>query len=191
MMLTLVIAGASLAPCSAPLAEPSKEPPVQRLSAQDAKFLHDLLRADLIAIRAGNTALERARVQGVKKSAQLMVDTHSKMLEEGEKLAKFKLSPVPGGLDEASEALPDVLRKVPDDRFDRVYMAWAVDALSGTLGLAKRVTAEASDPNLKALATKTAAHLEKQLEICRELARALDAQPERISDAPAPRSQDA
>jgi hypothetical protein len=52
-----------------------------------------------------------------------------------------------------------------------------VEAQGRALELANRATTEARDPNLKALAAKTASHLEKQLEIGRELAQSLGAHP--------------
>ena len=57
-------------------------PPV---SAQDARLLRDIARSSLAEIAAGKLALDQARAEAVRKFGQLMVDVHSKLLEEAEK----------------------------------------------------------------------------------------------------------
>jgi putative membrane protein len=166
--------GALLVLSSLALAQqPQDRPADGGLSEHDAKVLRETQRIHMEAVAAGKVALDRARVEAVRKYAQLIVDTHSKLLEEGDKLAKFKRVAVPAGTDGGDETVSQRLRDAPDDRFDRVFLVLAVEAQGRALKLAGRAAAEARDPNLKALATKAAAHLEKQLEIGRELAQSL------------------
>jgi putative membrane protein len=178
-MLVVRAAGALLVLSSLAFAQQPQDQQTSRLSEQDAKILHEIRRAHLKAMAAGKVALDRARVEAVRKYAQLIVDTHSKLLEESDKLAKFKRLEVPAALDGEDEPVSKSLRDTPDDRFDRVFLTLALEAQGRALELASRAATAARDPNLKALATKTAAHLEKQLEIGRELAHSLGAPPAR------------
>jgi predicted outer membrane protein len=141
----------------------------EHLTRRDAAFLQELRRAHATSVAAGGVLLTRARVPAVQKAAQLMVDTHAKLLEEADRLAKFKHLDAPSPV----EAAPQELRDAPDDAVDRAYLAWAVASGMAALDLAERAAAEAHDPNVKALATKVAAHLKTQLGIYRELAAAL------------------
>lgn len=172
-------AAALLGLSSLALAQQPHDPHTHRLSDQDAKILQELRRAHVKAVTAGKVGVARARVEGVRKYAQLMADSHSKLLEEGDKLAKFKRMEVPAAPDGEDEPVSKSLRDAPDDRFDRVFLTLAVAAQGRALELASRTSAEARDPNLKALAAKTASHLDKQLEIGRELAQSLGAHPAR------------
>ena len=172
-------AGALLVLASLAFAQQPQDREVSRLSEQDARILQGLQRAHVKAVAAGKVALSRARLEAVRKYAQLIVDSHSKLLEEGDKLAKFHRLEVPAALDGEDEPVSKSLRDAPDDRFDRVFLTLAVEAQGRALELANRATTEARDPNLKALAAKTASHLEKQLQIGRELAQSLGAHPAR------------
>src|SRR5262245_7168331 len=122
-------------------------------------------------------ALGRARAEAVKKYAQLVVDTHGKLLEDGNKLAKLKRLPVPKDAAGADDPLPQPLRAAPDERFDRAYVGWVLEAQGEAYQAARRAASEARDPNGKAFAANAASHIEKQLEIARELAQSLDAPP--------------
>jgi uncharacterized protein (DUF305 family) len=105
-----------------------------------------------------------------------MVDAHSKLLEEADKLARLKRAHVsPPGENVTAE----ILRDAPEEGFDRAFVAWAIESQASALALARRAVSTGHDPNVKALAAKVAAHEEKQLEICRGLAQALGPDPAR------------
>lgn len=181
VVLALLAQGGFLVACTVALAQAATDLDVHlhRLSPQDATFLQEMQRTDRTAIAAGKLALGRARVEAVKKYAQLVVDTHSKLLEDGKKVAKFKLSQVPPEDDRADTAVLQPLQATPDDRFDRAYLAWVLEVQGHAFAAARRASSEASDPNVKALAANAAGHIQNQLEIARELAQPRDEQPRR------------
>lgn len=171
----LMIAVAALA-CGAvalspeALSQQEKASEVQRISGRDAKFLHDMARADLAAVAAGKLAVDRARGEGVKKYAQLLMDAHAKLLEENEKVAKLKGLDSTREPDPSHQAVAIRLEGVPEEDFDPVYLKQTIDDQREALKLTRRAAFEAQDANVKALAAKAAPHIEKQLEIGRQLA---------------------
>ena len=181
VVLALLAQAGFLVACTVAFAQKATDRDVHlhRLSPQDATLLQEMQRTDRTAIAAGKLALGRARGEAVKKYAQLVVDTHSKLLEEGNKVAKFKLPQVPPEDDRANAAVLQPLQATPDDRFDRAYLAWVLEVQGHALAAARRASSEASDPNVKALAANAAGHIENQLEIARELAQPRDEQPRR------------
>jgi predicted outer membrane protein len=179
VMLPLLAAGISVSLPSLAVAQQAKNPEAQPLSTQDAKLLQEIRRSDVTMIAAAKIALSRAKLEAVKKYAQLMEDTHSKLLEDGNKVAKLKLGQVPPAHGDANHGRAlQTLKDASDDRFGRVYAEWAIGAEGQALDVARRVTSEANDPNLKALGANAAAHIEMLLKTARELAQSLDKQPE-------------
>ena len=179
VMLPLLAAGISVSLPSLAVAQQAKNPEAQPLSTQDAKLLQEIRRSDMTMIAAAKIALSRAKLEAVKKYAQLMEDTHSKLLEDGNKVAKLKLGQVPPAHGDANHGRAlQTLKDASDDRFGRVYAEWAIGAEGQALDVARRVTADANDPHLKALGANAAAHIEKLLKTARELAQSLDNQPE-------------
>ena len=177
--LPLLAAGIFVGLPSLTVAQQVRNPAAQQLSSQDAKFFQEIRRTDMTMVAAAKIALSRAKLEAVKKYAQLMGDTHSKLLEDGDKVAKLKLWQVLTAHGDANRDIAlQTLRDASDDRFGRVYAEWAIDAESQALDLARRVASDANDSNLKALGANAAAHIETLLKTARELAQSLDKQPE-------------
>ena len=152
------------------LSQWEKVPEVQRISGQDAKFLQDMARADLAAVAAGKLAVGRTRGERVKRYAQLLMDAHAKLLGENEKVATLKGLDSPREPDPRHQAVVTRLEGVSEEDFDHVYLKQTIDDQREALKLTRRAAFEAQDANVKALAAKAAPHIEKQLEIGRQLA---------------------
>lgn len=168
-----ILAGCvALAASPMTVAQPAGDPAPPHVSAQDARFLREMARSDLAEIAAGKLALDRARAEVVRKFGQLMVDVHGKLLEEARNIAKLKGLEIPAELDPKQQAAVKALDSVPAERFDRAYAEQIVESHQDALELARRASTEARDPNIKAFAAKAAPHIEKHLEIARELAAA-------------------
>ena len=178
-MLPLLAAGIFVGLPSSAVAQQAKNPEAQPHSSQDAKLLQAIRRTDLTMIAAAKIALSRTKLEAVKKYAQLMGDTHSKLLEDSHKVAKLKLWPIPTTHGDANrDGALQPLQNASDDRFGRVFAEWAIDAEGQALDVARRVASDANDPNLKALGANAAAHIEQSLKTARELVQSLDKQPE-------------
>lgn len=163
-LLCLVLLAAPAAPYGV-AAEPMGE--------RDIVLARQMAGADLVMVSTGKVALTRARSGTVRKYAQLMVDTHGKLLAEAETLAKRKAVDLPGALDDRRRAAAGRVAATPVEEFDRAYIAFVVAEHREAVRLAKQVAAEARDPNLKALAAKAMPHVRKHLEIAEELAAAV------------------
>ena len=152
------------------LAQQEKGPEVQRISGQDAKFLQDMAHADLAAVAAGKLAVNRARAEGVRKYGQLLMDAHSKLLGENEKVAKLKGLDSPREPDRSHQSALTSLEGASEEDFDRAYLKQAIDDQREALQVTRRAASGAQDANIKALAAKAAPHIEEQLEMARQLA---------------------
>jgi putative membrane protein len=161
--------------CTAPAFAQPADPRVQPMSAEDARLLGDMMRADVAEIAAAKVALERAQAEAVRKYAQLLADTHAKLLEEGEKIAKLHGAAVRHDLDARHHDALSRLQNASRIGFDRAYVAQTISDHREALELMRRATAERRDANLKALAAKAAPYIEKHLEIAQQLAGGLDA----------------
>jgi putative membrane protein len=169
-MLRILVGCVVLAASPMAVAQPARDPAPPPVSAQDARLLRDIARSSLAEIAAGKLALDQARAEAVRKFGQLMVDVHSKLLEEARNIAKLKGLEVPAELDPQQQAAVNALRGTPPERFDRAYGDQVIKDHQAALELARRASTEARDPNIKAFAAKASPHIEKHLEIARELA---------------------
>ena len=168
------LACGAVVPLSGALAQQEKGPEVQRISGQDAKFLQDMARADLAAVAAGKLAVDRAQAEGVRKYGQLLMDAHGKLLGENEKVAKLKGLDSPREPDPNHQAALTRLEGASKQDFDRAYLKQTIDDQREALQVTRRAASGAQDANVKALAAKAAPHIEKQLEIGRQLAETPD-----------------
>jgi putative membrane protein len=140
-----------------------------KLAKGDAQALSQMARADLAEIQAGKVAAEKASNPEVKKYGQHMVDEHSKMLEEGKKLAESKgVKPPAAPAKKHQEALKK-LQQASGGNFDRQYMQQMVKDHEEALKLVEKTAKDAKDPQLKAHAQKGAPHIKEHLAMARKI----------------------
>lgn len=139
------------------------------MARQDQRALSRLAQSDLAEIAAGKIAAQKASSPEVKKYGQHMVDAHTKMLEEGRKLAESKGVKPPAAPDKKHQAALKDLEKQSGDPFDRAFMAQMVKDHEEALKLAEKTARDAKDPDLKAHAGKGAPHIREHLEQARKL----------------------
>ena len=140
------------------------------LSTGDAKKLEAIARADMAEIAAGKLGASKAQSAEVKKFAQHMVDEHSKMLDEGGKLARSKGVTPPSGPDKKHEAALKKLEGLSGEQFDRAFMTQMVDDHREALKLVKDTASKADDADLKAMAQKAAPKVEEHLKMAQQVA---------------------
>jgi putative membrane protein len=140
-----------------------------QLSSADAKKLEAIARADMAEVAAGKVGVSKAQSAEVKKFAQHMVDEHSKMVDEGGKLAKSKGVEPPSGPDRKHQDALKKLEGLSGDKFDREFMAQMVKDHNDALKLVKETAKDAKDSDLKAMAQKAAPKVEEHLKMAQQI----------------------
>ena len=158
----------------AALAQQPNARDVQSLSAQDAALVQAIGRSDAAAIAAGKVALSRSTPAAIRKYAQLVVDSHGKLLEDRDRVAKLKGWHAAAERSSANgDASLIALREASDEQFARTYLDWSIEHERKALELVRHAASQAQDPNLKALGSNAASHIEPLTLLARELADAL------------------
>ncbi len=141
-----------------------------KLSKDDHDLLQDIAQANLAEIETGKMALEKGQSAEVKKFAQMMIDDHTKAMEELRTLAKAKGSSVPTETDVQHKAIATALKALSGETFDSQYIARVgVGDHERTHKLLEKTQREAKDADLKAYATKTIQVVARHLEAARKL----------------------
>jgi putative membrane protein len=143
-----------------------------KIAKQDSNALAKLAQSDMAEIEAGKVAAQKASNPEVKKYGQHMVDEHSKMLEEGKKLAESKGVKPPAQTDSKHQAALKKLQGLSGEEFDRAYMKQMVQDHEEALRLAQTTAKNSKDPEVKAHAEKGAPHIQEHLDQAKKLAQA-------------------
>jgi putative membrane protein len=139
------------------------------LSKQEVQALTRLAQADLAEIEAGKLAAQKASSPDVKKYGEHMVEEHSKMLEEGKKVAEAKGVKPPAAPDKKHQDALKKLQSLSGAEFDRQYVRQMVKDHSEVLELAQKTARNAKDPDLKAHVEEGTPHVKDHLKKALEL----------------------
>ena len=140
------------------------------VSRADANLMHDLAQANLAEIEAGKMAQSKTKNDQVKQFAQKMVDDHTKAQEELQQLAQQKGVKLPTEPDMKHRASAKMLSALEGDKFDKRYLSQGgLSDHRNTHKLLSRVQDRATDPDLKALASKMLPTVDQHLTMAQEL----------------------
>jgi putative membrane protein len=140
----------------------------KKLSKDDVRTLSRMARADIAEIEAGKLAQHKASNPEVKKYGEHMVQEHTKMLEEGKKLAHSKGVKPPAATDKKHQAALKKLQGLDGDDFDRQYMKQMVQDHQDVMKLAQKA-AKSNDPDIKAHAEKGTPHIKAHLDQAKQV----------------------
>lgn len=150
MKTTRLIAALSLTFAFAHVA--SAQTPVAKA---DSDRLVAIAQANIAEVAAGKMALEKSTNADVKSFAQMMIDDHSKGLDDTKKVAAAKNVTLPTEPDAAHKKMAADLQKLSGAAFDKEYVSKAGVADHGKVHAAlKNDIANAKDPEIKGLASK-------------------------------------
>jgi putative membrane protein len=142
-----------------------------KLSSADESMLKDIAQANIAEVESGKLALEKSANPEIKNFAQMMVDDHSKGLEDTKALASSKSASLPDGPDAKHKAVMIEFKTLSGGLFDSRYVKQAgVGDHEATAKLLKKTQAEAKDADLKALATKMLPVVQGHLQHAQDLA---------------------
>jgi putative membrane protein len=139
------------------------------LAKQDRQAMTKMAQMDMAEIEAGKLAAQNGASPEVKKYGEHMVQEHTKMLEEGKKLAQAKGITPPATPDKKHQQAAKKLQQQSGEAFDREYISQMVKDHEEALKLAEKTAKDAKDPELKAHAQKGAPHIKEHLEQARKL----------------------
>ena len=126
-----------------------------KLAGEDASMLKEIAQANIAEVESGKLAIEKSKSPEIKKFAQMMVDDHSKGLDDVRTLAKTKGVDLPNSPDMKHKAVMVEFKALQGDTFDSRYVKQAgVGDHEATEKLLKRTQAEAKDADVKSLAGK-------------------------------------
>jgi len=129
----------------------------------DSAFAMKAAQANIAEVELGKLALQKAMRDEVKQFAQMMVDDHSKALDELKGLPGSKNVTLPTGLDAEHKKLSDRLSKLSGAAFDREYMQAMVDGHKKVAAEFRKESQSGSDSDLKAWEGKTLPTVEAHL----------------------------
>jgi putative membrane protein len=129
----------------------------------DSAFAMKAAQANMAEIELGKLAQQKAMSEDVKKFAQMMVDDHSKALDELKGAAESKNITLPTAIDAEHKKLSDKLSKLSGAGFDREYMQAMVDGHRKVAADLRKESQSGTDSDLKAWAGKTLPTVEAHL----------------------------
>ena len=139
------------------------------LNRGDQKLLRNLALANMAEIDAARMAQSKGQSEEVKTFAQRMIDDHTKALNEVQQLAQSKGVTLPTELDRMHQAKVDRLSRLSGEQFDQVYMAQAGVADHKKTHSQLGSAAKASDPDVKALASRMQPSVDEHLKMAQDM----------------------
>jgi putative membrane protein len=161
--------GAQQSPTGAQQPPPGAPKPVSKPNqtssskSSDSAFAMKAAQANMAEVELGKLALQKAMSDDVKKFAQMMVDDHSKALDELKGAAGTKNITWPTAIDAEHKKLSDKLSKLSGAGFDREYMQAMVDGHKKVAADLRKESQSGADSDLKAWAGKTLPTVEAHL----------------------------
>ncbi|HWP43713.1 MAG TPA: DUF4142 domain-containing protein [Blastocatellia bacterium] len=145
------------------------------LSKQDSQFVTRAAMDNMAEVELGQLAVERASNTEVKEFGQLMVDDHTKALNDIKGLATQKNVTVPTALDQKHQATKDRLSKLSGAEFDKAFMYQMVKDHEAAVKLFERQSNQGKDQALKEWAINTLPTLKNHLQMARDISAKLTA----------------
>lgn len=144
------------------------------ISKDDAARLVGIAQANIAEVEAGKMALKKSSNPDVKAFAQMMIDDHTKGLEETRKVAAAKRVTLPSEPDIGHQKLAAELETLSGAKFDEAYAKRAgVAGHANVLASLKKDASTVEDPDVKALATKLEPTVAHHLAMAKKLASAV------------------
>jgi putative membrane protein len=176
---SLLVATAALAQTSTTVTTPTATAtassaitpkPPSTLNSAERAFLEQAAQNGHAEVESGKLALRKSANTQVKSFAQQMVDDHGKTGRELAELAATKGVKVPDGPSLAQKGKIKLLSTADGERFDQRYAkGFGVGAHEDTIRLFEKAAEKATDPDVKAFATKTLPTLNNHLMMARDL----------------------
>jgi putative membrane protein len=139
------------------------------LPSSDADFVQKAAIGGMAEVEMGNLANQRAASDDVKQFGQRMVQDHTKINQDLQRLASSKGVTLPSALDDKHRNTVDRLSKLNGKDFDREYIHEMVRDHKEDVAEFQREAESAQDPDVKAFATNYLPTLQDHLRMAEEI----------------------
>lgn len=144
-------------------------------SRGSGEFLAQAAEDFMAEVELCRLALQNSENNDVKMFAQQMIDEHSQLGAEIEKLAADKQMDLPRDLESKHKAAMKKMEKLSGTDFDREFITHSVKEHENDLKVFQHYAGQESDAGISQLAEKSAKMLEKHLQAARGLQKRLSA----------------
>jgi putative membrane protein len=135
----------------------------------DQMMMRDLAYANLAEIEAAKIAQSKSQNEEVKSFAQKMIDDHTKAQQDLQQLAQSKNVTLPTTPDSRHQSATKKLNALSEPNFDRQYLAQGgLSDHKATHSLLQRIQTQASDADLKQLASRILPTVDQHLEMAQK-----------------------
>ncbi|KAF3996319.1 DUF4142 domain-containing protein [Glaciimonas immobilis] len=146
------------------------------LARSDKSFLTEAAESGHAEINASQIALQKSSDAEVKTFAQKMIDDHTKVADDLQKLAASKGVTLPPGPSVAAKAKIVMMGKLSGHTFDKQYAdVIGVSAHKDTVNLFKKTSTNAKDGDIKQFAATNLPALQEHLTMATQLKTSVDA----------------
>jgi putative membrane protein len=135
----------------------------------DNDFMTEAAVGGMAEVELGKMASTKAQNADVKKFAQMMVADHTKANTELKALATKKSVTLPTELDAKHKSTMTEMQGLSGAAFDKAYIAGQLADHEKTVKMFQAQAQSATDPDVKAFATKTLPTLQEHLDMVRNL----------------------
>jgi putative membrane protein len=135
----------------------------------DDEFLVEAASGGMMEVQLGQVAATNASSAEVKAFGKMMADDHSKANDELAGIARLKNIAIPSVPGDKHQEHINKLKEKRGEEFDKDYMSMMVDDHEADIRKFERAAEKATDPDVKAFATKTLPVLKKHLEHARSV----------------------
>jgi putative membrane protein len=139
------------------------------LSASDKDFLIEAEKVNIEEQNIGRLVLQKSQNKDVRDYAQMLVDDHTKALNDVVDLMNEKRVRQPKGLPDAEHDALNKLKGLSGAEFDREFIGMMVEGHQKAIAEFRQEQNAAQDPDAKRYATHVLPALEKHLQRAQEL----------------------
>jgi putative membrane protein len=163
---------ATTTPMGAPTATPS-----ENLSSFDQEFMMNAARSGMMEVQLGNMASQKASSNDVKRLGQRLATDHSRVNQKLQQLASSLNVTLPQEL--TSEQLQNVsqMQDASGKEFDRGYVSLMINEHTKDISEFERAANQATNADLKRLASETLPILREHLQLARNVASKMGIKP--------------
>ncbi len=137
--------------------------------AADTTIIRDAIQGNLLEVRLGDMARDRADEDAVEEFAQEMVEDHGSMQRQWTELARESGLTVEARLTPVQEATVQRLGSFSGDEFDRAYMTTMIQSHERDVATLQRVQQSARSTEVRELAAAGLPAVQEHLAAAREL----------------------
>ena len=148
---------------------PGEQAGMAHMTSSDHDFIMDAAIGGMMEVELGRVAAQKGMSDAVKQFGQRMVDDHSKANSELMTLASSKGMTLPTALDEKHQKDVTKLSAMSGAEFDRAYSKMMLSDHNKDVSEFEKQSTKATDPDLKAFASKTLPTLQEHLQMAKAL----------------------